>query len=108
LIRREVLETVGPLDEGYFLYVEDIDWAKRMHNANWQVYYVPTARIIHHHIAVSDKKLISRYMWLHLQSMVRYTRKYILPSVPGLSIHSICDDVWQTAQSQLSQSYAKP
>lgn len=54
-IRREILETVGPLDEGYFLYVEDIDWARRMHAANWDVYYVPTAQIIHHHIAVSDK-----------------------------------------------------
>lgn len=99
-IRREVLETVGPLDEGYFLYVEDIDWARRMHNADWQIYYVPSAQIIHHHIAVSDKKLISRYMWLHFKSMVRYTRKYILPPIPGISIHSIRDQVWQTAQGQ--------
>jgi N-acetylglucosaminyl-diphospho-decaprenol L-rhamnosyltransferase len=94
-IRREVLETVGPLDEGYFLYVEDIDWAHRMHTAGWQVYYVPTAQIIHHHIAVSDKKLWSRYMWLHLKSMVRYTRKYLLPPLPGLSIRTESYPVWQ-------------
>jgi N-acetylglucosaminyl-diphospho-decaprenol L-rhamnosyltransferase len=94
-IRREVLETVGPLDEGYFLYVEDIDWAHRMHTAGWQVYYVPTAQIIHHHIAVSDKKLWSRYMWLHLKSMVRYTRKHLLPSLPGLSICTESYPVWQ-------------
>ena len=30
-IRREILETVGPLDDGFFLYVEDIDLAKRIH-----------------------------------------------------------------------------
>lgn len=95
-IRREVLETVGPLDEGYFLYVEDIDWARRMHAANWGVYYVPTAQITHHHIAVSDKKLLSRYMWMHLNSMWRYTRKYLLPPVPFLSIHSNRDQVWQS------------
>jgi N-acetylglucosaminyl-diphospho-decaprenol L-rhamnosyltransferase len=94
-IRREVLETVGPLDEGYFLYVEDIDWAHRMHTAGWQIYYVPTAQIIHHHIAVSDKKLWSRYMWLHLKSMVRYTRKYLLPPIPGLSIRTESYPVWQ-------------
>jgi N-acetylglucosaminyl-diphospho-decaprenol L-rhamnosyltransferase len=94
-IRREVLETVGPLDEGYFLYVEDIDWAHRMNTAGWQVYYVPTAQIIHHHIAVSDKKLWSRYMWLHLKSMVRYTRKYLLPPLPGLSIRTESYPVWQ-------------
>jgi N-acetylglucosaminyl-diphospho-decaprenol L-rhamnosyltransferase len=109
-IRREVLDTVGPLDEGYFLYVEDIDWARRMHDSDWQIYYVPTAQIIHHHIAVSDKKLLSWYMWTHIQSMIRYTRKFILPSIPLLSVHSICDEVWQTTQlapsdsSQLSQS----
>jgi N-acetylglucosaminyl-diphospho-decaprenol L-rhamnosyltransferase len=94
-IRREVLETVGPLDEGYFLYVEDIDWAYRMHRAGWQVYYVPTAQIIHHHIAISDKKLWSRYMWLHLKSMVRYSRKYLLPPLPGLSIRTASYPVWQ-------------
>jgi N-acetylglucosaminyl-diphospho-decaprenol L-rhamnosyltransferase len=94
-IRREVLETVGPLDEGYFLYVEDIDWAHRMNTAGWQVYYVPTAQIIHHHIAVSDKKLWSRYMWLHIKSMVRYARKYLLPPLPGLSIRTESCPVWQ-------------
>jgi N-acetylglucosaminyl-diphospho-decaprenol L-rhamnosyltransferase len=98
-IRREILDTVGPLDEGYFLYVEDIDWARRMHNADWQIYYVPTAQIIHHHIAVSDKKLVSWYMWTHLQSMLRYTRKFMLPTLPFISIHSICDDVWQAQTS---------
>jgi N-acetylglucosaminyl-diphospho-decaprenol L-rhamnosyltransferase len=98
-IRREILDTVGPLDEGYFLYVEDIDWARRMHNADWQVYYVPTAQIIHHHIAVSDKKLLSWYMWTHLQSMLRYTRKFMLPTLPFVSVPSICDDVWQTQKS---------
>jgi N-acetylglucosaminyl-diphospho-decaprenol L-rhamnosyltransferase len=94
-IRREVLETVGPLDEGYFLYVEDIDWARRMHTAGWQVYYVPIAQIIHHHIAVSDKKLWSRYMWLHLKSMVRYARKHLLPPLPGLSIRAESYPIWQ-------------
>ncbi len=103
-IRREILDTVGPLDEGYFLYVEDIDWARRMHNANWQIYYVPTAQIMHYHIAVSDKKLLSWYMWTHLQSMLRYTRKFMLPTLPFVSVHSICDDVWQTTQATICTS----
>ncbi|MGB7416808.1 MAG: glycosyltransferase family 2 protein [Thermosynechococcaceae cyanobacterium] len=87
-IRREILESVGPLDDGYFLYVEDIDWARRMHNNGWQVCYVPTAQIMHHHIAVSDKKLLSRYSWFHAQSMLRYTRKHFLPKWTPLSIHT--------------------
>jgi N-acetylglucosaminyl-diphospho-decaprenol L-rhamnosyltransferase len=94
LIRREALETVGPLDEGYFLYVEDIDWARRMHAAHWEVYYVPEAEIIHHHLAVSDKKLFSRYTGYHINSMLRYVRKYLLPPIPGLSIQGINATVW--------------
>lgn len=95
MIRREVLETVGPLDEGFFLYVEDIDWAKRIHQAGWQVFYVPTAQIVHHHIAVSDKRFLSRYMWLHFQSMLRYVRKHLLPPIPLISIGSNKFDIWQ-------------
>jgi GT2 family glycosyltransferase len=97
-IRREVLETVGPLDEGFFLYVEDIDWAQRMHRANWEVYYVPAAKITHHHLAVSDKHLFSRYMWLHLNSMMRYARRYFLPPFPGLTPPQIQTPIWQSVR----------
>jgi len=99
LIRRQVLDSVGPLDEGYFLYVEDIDWARRIHQAGWLVYYVPTAQIVHHHLAVSDKKLFSRYMGFHLQSMVRYVRKYLLPPIPGLAIRGNRCTVWTATKS---------
>ena len=99
-VRREVLEQVGPLDEGFFLYVEDIDWAQRMHNADWGVYYVPTAQIVHHHLAVSDKHLFSYYMWLHIVSMFRYARKYLVPSLPGLAIRENVATVWQSTLKQ--------
>jgi N-acetylglucosaminyl-diphospho-decaprenol L-rhamnosyltransferase len=46
-------------------------------------------------IIISDKKLWSRYMWLHLKSMVRYSRKYLLPPIPGLSIRTESYPVWQ-------------
>jgi GT2 family glycosyltransferase len=48
LVRREVLETVGLLDEGYVLYYEDIDWSLRIGQAGWQLYYVPHATITHY------------------------------------------------------------
>lgn len=97
LIRREVLTTVGPLDEGFFLYVEDIDWAQRMHRAGWDVYYVPRAKIVHHHLAVSDKQLFSRHMWLHLKGMWRYARRYYLSAIPGLAVRRIRTPVWDQA-----------
>ncbi|MFN8455575.1 MAG: glycosyltransferase family 2 protein [Anaerolineae bacterium] len=98
LVRRQALEEVGPLDEGYFLYVEDIDWARRMHRAGWQVYYVPSAQIIHHHLAVSDKKFLSRRTWIHTLSMLRYTRKFLLPPIPWLSIRENKTAVWAASK----------
>jgi len=102
-IRREILAEVGPLDEGFFLYVEDIDWARRIHQAEWQVYYVPSSQIIHHHLAVSDKKFFSRYMWIHFWSMVRYTRKHLIPAIPWLAIHRPQVDVWNLTSKQNCQ-----
>lgn len=47
LIPRAVFEKVGPMDEGYFMYFEDIDYARRVRNAGWKVRYCPEARIVH-------------------------------------------------------------
>jgi len=47
LVRREVVEMVGVLDEGFFLTYEDQDWCKRIDEAGWQVVYYPEARIVH-------------------------------------------------------------
>ena len=79
-VRREAIDDVGLLDEGYFLYVEDIDWCYRMHQKGWGVYWVPDAEIIHHHVAASDRRLLSWHSWVHLRSMVRYFRKHMAPS----------------------------
>jgi N-acetylglucosaminyl-diphospho-decaprenol L-rhamnosyltransferase len=47
LIRRELLEQIGLLDEGYFMYFEDIDYCRRARRAGWQVLYWPDAKVVH-------------------------------------------------------------
>ena len=47
LVRREVIDTVGMLDESYFMYGEDIDWAYRIKEAGWKIWYNPTVTILH-------------------------------------------------------------
>lgn len=47
LIRRDVLEQVGPLDEGYFMYFEDMDYCRRARSAGWRIRYVPEAHVAH-------------------------------------------------------------
>jgi len=48
MVRRETIEQVGLLDEGFFMYCEEIDWCWRMRKAGWQIACVPRARVIHH------------------------------------------------------------
>lgn len=79
LVRREFLSEVGLMDEGFFLYVEDIDWCYRAWQAGWEVMYFPGACVVHYHLAKSDRALLSKYSWYHLQSMWRYYRKHLAP-----------------------------
>lgn len=47
IIRRQVIEDVGLMDESYFLYFEEVDFCRRAHQAGWQCWYVPDSRVIH-------------------------------------------------------------
>jgi len=47
MIRREAFDDVGLLDEGLFMYGDDVDWCRRARNAGWQVIFCPEARAIH-------------------------------------------------------------
>lgn len=47
MVRREVLETVGWLDERFVNSLEDHDWCLRIRNAGWKIFYLPSAAIVH-------------------------------------------------------------
>ena len=47
IVRRSVFEQVGLLDEGYFLYFDEVDFCHRVRRAGWEVWYVPQARVVH-------------------------------------------------------------
>ncbi|MFT4539658.1 MAG: N-acetylglucosaminyl-diphospho-decaprenol L-rhamnosyltransferase [Planctomycetota bacterium] len=47
LIRREVFEDVGLMDEDYFLYFEETDFCLAAHRSGWTSWYVPKSRVIH-------------------------------------------------------------
>ncbi len=48
MIRRQVIEQIGLLDERFFMYGEELDWCLRTKQAGWSVMYYPQARIIHY------------------------------------------------------------
>ena len=47
MVRGEAIRQVGLLDEGYFMYCEEMDWQKRLSAAGWSISCVPAARVIH-------------------------------------------------------------
>jgi N-acetylglucosaminyl-diphospho-decaprenol L-rhamnosyltransferase len=47
LIRRPVIEQIGLLDDGYFMYFEDADYCRRARAGGWQVVHVPQLRVVH-------------------------------------------------------------
>ena len=48
MVRHKAIEAAGLLDEGYFMYAEEVDWCWRIRRAGWPFYCVPAARVIHH------------------------------------------------------------
>jgi N-acetylglucosaminyl-diphospho-decaprenol L-rhamnosyltransferase len=75
MARREAIEQVGLLDEGFFMYSEELDWCRRFREAGWRVVYLPTAQIVHHEGKSSEQVLAARHVNFQT-SKVRYFRKY--------------------------------
>ena len=47
LVRGEAIVQAGLLDESFFMYGEDLDWAKRITDAGWEVWYYPKVKVLH-------------------------------------------------------------
>jgi N-acetylglucosaminyl-diphospho-decaprenol L-rhamnosyltransferase len=75
LIRREALDQVGGLDEGYFMYVEDVDLCTRLRRMGWRVLFSPELEVIHQ-IGVSTKGQRGRMAFAHSRSIYRYFSKF--------------------------------
>jgi hypothetical protein len=47
LARREAIQQAGLMDESFFMYGEDLDWAYRIKDAGWRIYYNPNVTVLH-------------------------------------------------------------
>jgi N-acetylglucosaminyl-diphospho-decaprenol L-rhamnosyltransferase len=74
LLRRAALDEVGPLDERFFLYAEEVDLFKRLREAGWGIVFTPSLEVVHEQ-GVSTGR--SRRMHLiHAESVYRYFEKH--------------------------------
>jgi N-acetylglucosaminyl-diphospho-decaprenol L-rhamnosyltransferase len=75
LMRREVYEQVGGLDEGYIMFSEELDWCRRAKDAGWHIAYLGSAHVTHHGGKSSDQVTSRKH--IHFQeSKLRYLRKH--------------------------------
>jgi GT2 family glycosyltransferase len=66
MVRGEAVDEVGPLDGGYFFFLEETDWCLRFSRAGWKVYQVPQARVVHLQGKSAEK--------VHIRTRIEYFR----------------------------------
>lgn len=76
LVRREAAAQVGWLDPDFFVYSDETDFQKRLHDAGWRVLYVPQARAVHHEQLSSDAAAAARRITEFHRGRDRYMRKH--------------------------------
>ncbi|MGB0757655.1 MAG: glycosyltransferase family 2 protein [Patescibacteria group bacterium] len=82
LARMSAVQEIGTLDDRFFLFLEDTDWAYRFWLGGWKVVYHSKGRIVHHIERASDdnnfiKALQKKTAWIHLASWLKYYKKHM-------------------------------
>jgi GT2 family glycosyltransferase len=98
LVKREVIDDVGTLDERFYLYCEEVDWCIRTHRAGYKVVYVPSSHIWHKVSASSGGHLSWFKNWNKLKSqlrlMARYARWYHWFTIPAAMMLNVIVSAW--------------
>ena len=99
-IRRSCYEQIGPLDPQIFMFYEDTDWCKRAHDHGWEIWYLPTAGIMHVKAAASSRFARTRTLLDSQRSTIYYFQKhYGSSAVWGLRGITLCGSVLRAIKS---------
>jgi GT2 family glycosyltransferase len=75
LLRRSVLESIGMLDERFYIYTEEVDLCRRIRSAGWRLYWHPDASIVH--LGGQSTRQVAERMFLELyRSKIQYFGKH--------------------------------
>ena len=82
MVSRKAADKIGLLDERFFLYMSDVDWARRFWENDFKVVYYPYSEMYHYHKRGSKGRFgpfdvfMNKQSRLHLIDAARYFRKY--------------------------------
>lgn len=62
LVRREAVESAGPLDDAFFMYAEEVEWQWRIRRAGWEIWHEPAARVLHDGGGSSQRDIPARHI----------------------------------------------
>jgi N-acetylglucosaminyl-diphospho-decaprenol L-rhamnosyltransferase len=85
LVRRRAAEAVGYLDPEFFVYSDETDFCKRLHDAGWRILYVPEALAVHHEQLATDPSAGERRVVEFHRGRDLYMRKHHSPLVAALA-----------------------
>jgi len=80
MVRREAILQVGLLDESFFMYGEDLDWAYRMKQAGWRIFYNADVTVLHYKKASSRHSRKAQYEFY--RAMYLFYRKHYAATTP--------------------------
>jgi N-acetylglucosaminyl-diphospho-decaprenol L-rhamnosyltransferase len=110
LVRARALAEVGPFDEGFFMYSEELDLCRRLRAVGWEVGFEPRAEVVHHEGASSIQVSGRRLLWFH-RSRVRYFRKYHGAAAARLvqgAVLLLFSAAWVAEAGKLALGHKKP
>jgi len=93
MVRRSTLESVGFLDEGYFLHCEDLDWCMRFRQKGWKIMFVPKAKAIHCQGTSSGGRPIF-VEWHKHKGMARFYNKFFRHQYPSVLMWLVMAGIW--------------
>lgn len=106
MVRREALNDVGLLDEGYFMHCEDLDWCMRFRQKGWKILFVPDVKLTHHQGACSKARPIF-VEWHKHKGMMRFYKKFFRRQYPGVLMWLVWLGVWLRFAVVASMSIAQ-
>jgi GT2 family glycosyltransferase len=100
LVKKSLLEKIGPLDESFFLYWEDSDWGLRAAAAGFKSLVVPAAKI-RHKVSVSSGGNDSPFKIYHkTRGHFLFARRHAPAAARGLALRYLRDVAWLVLKSR--------
>jgi len=97
LVRRQAAEQAGWLDDEFFIYCEEIDWAMRIKRAGWEIWCVPQAEIVHYE-AQSTRQFRDKMFVELWRARWRLFNKHYSPAFRWAAKHIVRAGLWNEAR----------